>query len=288
MRNLVPIGRFAVIARLSVKALRHYDELGLLRPALVDAATGYRYYSAAQATDAERIRLLRALEVPLDEIAAILRERDAAALRARLERHRVRLEARVEEDCRRIAALVRLSEEEKPMTHDIALRAIEAQPVLGRRERAPLASLGAAAGRAFGEIYGYLGAMGARPRARRSPSTTRRPTRETSWTSSGASLPSACSPAGPARGPRAAGRDRGVRAARGPVRRGGPVLRRSHRVDPGARPRGGGAAARGLPRRAGAGRGGNGPANRSPMASACRSIQSRSLKSRSGVRKSPH
>ena len=163
MRNLVPIGRFAVIARLSVKALRHYDELGLLRPALVDAATGYRYYSAAQATDAERIRLLRALEVPLDEIAAILRERDAAALRARLERHRARLEARVEEDCRRIAALVRLSEEEKPMTHDIALRAIEAQPVLGRRERAPLASLGAAAGRAFGEIYGYLGAIGARP-----------------------------------------------------------------------------------------------------------------------------
>ncbi len=222
MRNLVPIGRFAVIARLSVKALRHYDELGLLRPALVDAATGYRYYSAAQATDAERIRLLRALEVPLDEIAAILRERDAAALRARLERHRARLEARVEEDCRRIAALVRLSEEEKPMTHDITLRAIEAQPVLGRRERAPLASLGAAAGRAFGEIYGYLGAIGARPagtplavyhcarRGRRRGRRVVRPDRAR------ARRP------GPARGPRAAGRDRGVRAARRPVRRGRP------------------------------------------------------------------
>ena len=101
--------------------------------------------------------------MPLDEIGAILRETDAAALRARLERHRERLEARVEEDRRRIAALVRLAEEEKPMTREIALRAIEAQPVLGRREKTPLAGIGAAAGLAFGEIYGFLGAIGARP-----------------------------------------------------------------------------------------------------------------------------
>ncbi len=42
MKNLVPIGRFSTICRLSLKALRLYDEMGLLRPALVDPGSGYR------------------------------------------------------------------------------------------------------------------------------------------------------------------------------------------------------------------------------------------------------
>ncbi|WP_345407311.1 MerR family DNA-binding transcriptional regulator [Nonomuraea salmonea] len=63
--ELLPIGRFARLARLSVKQLRRYDELGLLRPAHVDEATGYRYYRAAQARQALSIGLLRSLDVPL-------------------------------------------------------------------------------------------------------------------------------------------------------------------------------------------------------------------------------
>ena len=51
MRNLVPIGRFSKICRLTVKALRLYDELSLLRPAMVDTQSGYRFYSLAQATE---------------------------------------------------------------------------------------------------------------------------------------------------------------------------------------------------------------------------------------------
>ena len=60
-RDLMPIGRFARQTGLSVKALRHYDEVGLLRPAAVDPGTGYRSYSAAQVEPAETIRLLRRL-----------------------------------------------------------------------------------------------------------------------------------------------------------------------------------------------------------------------------------
>ncbi len=63
MKTLVPIGRFSAICRLSQKALRLYDEMGLLRPAWVDPDSGYRYYAVAQAVEAERIRLLRSLEV---------------------------------------------------------------------------------------------------------------------------------------------------------------------------------------------------------------------------------
>jgi DNA-binding transcriptional MerR regulator len=43
MRNLLPIGRFSEICRLSISALRHYDDLGLLPPAAVGPDTGYRY-----------------------------------------------------------------------------------------------------------------------------------------------------------------------------------------------------------------------------------------------------
>ena len=86
--ELLSIGRFSRLSGLTVKALRHYDEIGLLRPARVDDATGYRYYSLAQARDAESIRRLRSLEVPLDEVADLLRA-DDARLRQRLAVHTV-------------------------------------------------------------------------------------------------------------------------------------------------------------------------------------------------------
>jgi DNA-binding transcriptional MerR regulator len=68
------IGEFARFTRVSVKMLRHYDEIGLLPPARVDAATGYRYYRAAQLTRLNRILLLRELGFGLDEIARLVDE----------------------------------------------------------------------------------------------------------------------------------------------------------------------------------------------------------------------
>jgi DNA-binding transcriptional MerR regulator len=60
MKNLVSTGTFSKVCRLSVRVLRHYDELGLLRP-IVDDASGYRYYTLAQAAEANLIRRLREL-----------------------------------------------------------------------------------------------------------------------------------------------------------------------------------------------------------------------------------
>jgi DNA-binding transcriptional MerR regulator len=90
-RILLPIGRFAKLTQLTVKALRLYDQLGLLQPARVDRATGYRYYALAQVELAERIRLLRSLEVPLDEVREILAGWDSCATVARLRAHRRRI-----------------------------------------------------------------------------------------------------------------------------------------------------------------------------------------------------
>jgi DNA-binding transcriptional MerR regulator len=75
---LMPIGRFARLCRLSVKQLRHYDDLGLLRPAWVDPDSGYRYYRAGQARDALSIGLLRSLDVPLSAIGQVLAGRGIA------------------------------------------------------------------------------------------------------------------------------------------------------------------------------------------------------------------
>jgi DNA-binding transcriptional MerR regulator len=87
---MLSIGRFADATGLTVKALRHYDEIGLLAPARVDLANGYRYYDAAQVEDAVTIRRLRALELPLDEIRGLLGA-DADALRNRLAAHGYRV-----------------------------------------------------------------------------------------------------------------------------------------------------------------------------------------------------
>ena len=62
------IGQAARLAGVTAKALRHYDRIGLLRPAAVDESTGYRRYAAAQVEQARLIRRLRALELPLEEV----------------------------------------------------------------------------------------------------------------------------------------------------------------------------------------------------------------------------
>src|SRR3569833_332150 len=84
------IGRFAHLTGLTVKALRHYDEIDLLRPAAVDPDTGYRTYGPEQVERAETIRMLRQLEVPLDEIAALLASDDAAEQKSLLVEHQRR------------------------------------------------------------------------------------------------------------------------------------------------------------------------------------------------------
>jgi DNA-binding transcriptional MerR regulator len=66
------IGEFASRSRLSAKALRLYDEMGLLPPARVDEDSGYRFYGAGQLKQARLIAVLRQLHFPLAEIKAIL------------------------------------------------------------------------------------------------------------------------------------------------------------------------------------------------------------------------
>jgi effector-binding domain-containing protein len=65
------IGEFSVLTQISIKTLRYYDEVGLLKPARVDLNSGYRYYSASQVPRLHRILALRDLGFPLDRIAVL-------------------------------------------------------------------------------------------------------------------------------------------------------------------------------------------------------------------------
>ncbi|MFE7565670.1 MerR family transcriptional regulator [Streptomyces sp. NPDC057539] len=70
--ELLTIGEFAARSRLSPKALRLYDRLGLLTPARVDAVTGYRWYRRDQVERARLVALLRQLDMPLARIADVV------------------------------------------------------------------------------------------------------------------------------------------------------------------------------------------------------------------------
>lgn len=77
--ELITIGALARASGLTTSALRFYDDSGLLVPARTDAVTGYRYYTAAQRESAALIRRLRAIDMPLDTVAAVLSGDSTAA-----------------------------------------------------------------------------------------------------------------------------------------------------------------------------------------------------------------
>jgi DNA-binding transcriptional MerR regulator len=113
MDGLMPIGAFARLARLTVKAVRHYDAEGLLPPAHVDPQSSYRYYRADQVRTATTIALLRGLDVPLPAVREVLAAPDPDAVATVLgrERERVRAElARREEVLRALDGLLRRPE----------------------------------------------------------------------------------------------------------------------------------------------------------------------------------
>lgn len=127
---MLTVGELARRAGLTTKALRHYDRLGLLVPAAV-TGDGYRWYDAGQAGQAQLIARLRALDVPLDAVRAVLAgagEPDTARL---LSAHRGVLQARDDRIRRALHALDHLISD--PRGPAVALNDTSAQPVTDER-----------------------------------------------------------------------------------------------------------------------------------------------------------
>jgi DNA-binding transcriptional MerR regulator len=98
------IGEFARHGRVSVRMLRHYDAIGLLRPACVDPVSGYRFYQASQLSELNRVVALKDLGFTLQQVQAIVAEKvSAAELRGMLKLRRAEIHARIEAETARLA-----------------------------------------------------------------------------------------------------------------------------------------------------------------------------------------
>lgn len=100
---MLRISDFARAGNVTVRALRFYDQVGLLRPAHVSPETGYRRYTPAQIAELNRIQAFKDMGFALGEIADLLRQRPGASqLRQILQERRKSLQARVREDAGRL------------------------------------------------------------------------------------------------------------------------------------------------------------------------------------------
>lgn len=136
------IGEFSKLGRVTVDTLRHYDTLGLLKPAKVDPFTGYRYYSARQLPPLNRILALKEVGFSLEEIARILHDQPSGdELRGMLKAQLVRAESEIESaQARRARVLTRLQyldlEEHMPV-YEVTLKPIEKHTIAAIRENVP-------------------------------------------------------------------------------------------------------------------------------------------------------
>jgi DNA-binding transcriptional MerR regulator len=102
---LLTIGEFSRATHLSVKALRHYDDIGLLQPAEVDPSSGYRRYASAQIPSAHVIRRFRDLDMPLEEIRSVLEAPDVDTRDRAIVAHLTRMESALEHTQATVASL---------------------------------------------------------------------------------------------------------------------------------------------------------------------------------------
>ena len=162
---MLKIGDFSRLSRVSVKALRYYDEIGLLKPVEVDRFTGYRYYSAEQLPRLNRIVALKDLGLSLVEVSKLLDEnltadRVAAILRAR----QSDLEQQMQDNQRQLAKLgewlTALEKEVKMPAYEVTVKKVDRLMVVSVRDVIPTYG---DVGPLYGELFGYLGSQGISP-----------------------------------------------------------------------------------------------------------------------------
>ncbi len=163
------ISIFAELSRVSAKMLRHYDELGLLKPAHVDPSTDYRFYTAEQLPRLNRIIVLKDLGFTLQQIAALVDddltlEQIKGMLKLRRAEAAQRLQAEQQRLAQIEARLAQIESEGRPPKYDVVLRPVAATPVAAARA---IAYSDAAVGELLSEVEWYVGRH--RVRAARPP-----------------------------------------------------------------------------------------------------------------------
>lgn len=154
------IGEFSRVSRVPVKTLRYYDEIGLLRPAMVDPFTSYRYYSAEQLARLNRILVLKDLGFPLEQVGQMLDDGlSAEQIKGMMRLRQAESAQRVEEEQARLArieARLRQIEMEGRMPeYEVVLKSLPAMQVAALRDTCQTY---AGMGPLFEEVFATLGA----------------------------------------------------------------------------------------------------------------------------------
>jgi len=162
MQVRLTIGDFSRMTLVSIKALRHYHELGLLTPAVVDPVSGYRLYEPGQVATAQVIRRFRDLGMPLEEIRQVLEAPDVQARNQVIVAHMQRMQAQLAATQSVVASLRSLLER-PPAPVAVEHRTVGVTRALGLREQVSMADLDEWWTAAFGELDAALEAAGVPP-----------------------------------------------------------------------------------------------------------------------------
>jgi effector-binding domain-containing protein len=159
------IGDFSKLSQVTVKALRYYDDLGLLKPAQVDRFTGYRYYTVDQLPRLNRILALKDLGFSLEQIGNLLAgDLPASQIRGMLQMKQAEIEHHIEHERARLArveARLKLIEQEGKMPeYEIVLKKVEAMKIAAARDVIPSY---AHVGELLSAVFGHIGRHGAAP-----------------------------------------------------------------------------------------------------------------------------
>jgi DNA-binding transcriptional MerR regulator len=150
------IGEFSKIAQVSGRLLRYYDQLGLFKPAKIDPETGYRFYSAKQLPDLNRILALKELGLTLEQIAGLSAQISTDEMRGMLVQKKAQIEQALRAELARVryieSRIDQIDREGQVRDDAVVLKSVAAQAFLAMRE--PTTSL--AACRATAEDIGRL------------------------------------------------------------------------------------------------------------------------------------
>jgi len=156
MSTLVGIGDFSRMTLLSVKALRHYHEVGLLPPAEVDPASGYRRYAVEQVAIAQVIRRLRELGMSLADVRAVIEAPDVGARNEAIGAHLLRMEGELEQTRATVESLRLLLDGTAPAPVAIAYRMEEPSVTLAIRGEIAYDEMLSWLEEALGELHGAV------------------------------------------------------------------------------------------------------------------------------------
>jgi DNA-binding transcriptional MerR regulator len=139
---MIRIGDFSKLSRVSIKALRLYDEMGLLKPVDVDRFTGYRYYEFDQLPRLYRILALKDLGFSLEEISRLLEgEVTVEQMRGMLRLRQAEIRQRVEAEAARLERvelwLRQIEQEDSMSRYDVVIKKIEPVKVASVRGVVP-------------------------------------------------------------------------------------------------------------------------------------------------------